>query len=120
VSRISGDFSPRRHCNDMTDEDWDRALADGFTKLGNRDLGMKGELAGSRYLADGIAHGKTWSSFTRPYKIRATDRITTAGKARARDACALAAEGVMTNGAVVRSPIIVMKLAPVGGVALGQ
>ncbi|HGL6715650.1 hypothetical protein NTJ56_08880 [Burkholderia contaminans] len=65
----------------MTDEDWDLALEDGFTKLGNRDLGMKGELAGSRYLADGFAQGKTWLSFTRPYKIRATDGITTAGKA---------------------------------------
>ena len=120
-SKISGDFSLRIHRDHMTDEDWNRALEDGFTKLGDWDLGMKGELAGSRYLADGFAQGKTWSSFAHSYKIPVTDRITTAGKAVRVLATpvTLAADGVMMIGAVVLSPIIVVMLAPVAGVALG-
>ncbi|WP_174931537.1 hypothetical protein [Burkholderia lata] len=120
-SKISGEFSLRLHRNDMTGEDWDRALEDGFTKLGSVDLGMTGALAGSRYLADGFAQGKTWSSFTHSYKIQVTDRITTAGKAVRVLATpvTLAADGVMMLGAVVLSPIIVVMLAPVAGVALG-
>ncbi|AKM41159.1 hypothetical protein NL30_15345 [Burkholderia contaminans] len=120
-SKISGKFSLRLHRSDMTEEDWDRALEDGFTKLGSVDLEMKGALAGSRYLADGFAQGKTWSSFTHSYKIQVTDRITSAGKAARVLATpvTLAADGVMMIGAVVLSPIIVVMLAPVAGVALG-
>ncbi|VWD32994.1 hypothetical protein [Burkholderia contaminans] len=120
-SKISGKFSLRLHRSDMTEEDRDRALEDGFTKLGSVDLEMKGALAGSRYLADGFAQGKTWSSFTHSYKIQVTDRITSAGKAVRVLATpvTLAADGVMMIGAVVLSPIIVVMLAPVAGVALG-
>ncbi|WP_175867311.1 hypothetical protein [Burkholderia contaminans] len=120
-SKISGKFSLRLHRSDMTEEDRDCALEDGFTKLGSVDLEMKGALAGSRYLADGFAQGKTWSSFTHSYKIQVTDRITSAGKAVRVLATpvTLAADGVMMIGAVVLSPIIVVMLAPVAGVALG-
>ncbi|WP_175813713.1 hypothetical protein [Burkholderia contaminans] len=120
-SKISGKFSLRLHRSDMTEEDRDRALEDGFTKLGSVDLEMKGALAGSRYLADGFAQGKAWSSFTHSYKIQVTDRITSAGKAVRVLATpvTLAADGVMMIGAVVLSPIIVVMLAPVAGVALG-
>ncbi|MDN7878176.1 hypothetical protein [Burkholderia aenigmatica] len=120
-SKISGKFSLRLPRNGMTDEDWDRAQEDGFTKLGSRDLEMNGVLDGSRYLADGFAQGKTWSSFEHSYRIQVTDRITTAGKAVRLLATpvTLAADGVMMVGAVVLSPVIVVMLAPVAGVALG-
>ncbi|KWC82038.1 hypothetical protein WL57_23055 [Burkholderia cepacia] len=120
-SKISGKFRLQLRRADMTDEGWDRALEDGFAKRESSDLEMKGELAGSRYLADGFAQGKTWSSFAHSYKIDVTDRITTAGKAVRVLATpvTLAADGVMMIGAVVLSPVIVVLLAPVAGVALG-
>jgi hypothetical protein len=77
-SKISGRFSRQRGRSDMTDDDWDRALEDGFTKHGGSGLEMKGELNGSRYLADGFTQGKTGSSFAHPYKTPVTDRLTTA------------------------------------------
>ncbi|WP_230950064.1 hypothetical protein [Burkholderia cepacia] len=96
-SKISGKFRLQLRRADMTDDDRDRALGDGFTTRGSRDLEMKGALAGSRYLADGFAQGKTWSSFAHSYKIDVTDRITTAGKALRVPATpvTLAADGVM-------------------------
>ncbi|AYQ38359.1 hypothetical protein CVS37_09765 [Burkholderia lata] len=120
-SKISGKFSLQLSRTNMTDDDWNRALEDGFTKRGSDGLEMGGALEGSRYLADGFAQGKTWSSFAHSYKIEVTDRITTAGKAVRLLATpvTLAADGVMMVGAVVLSPVIVVMLAPVAGVALG-
>ncbi|WP_254624718.1 hypothetical protein [Burkholderia diffusa] len=90
----------------MADDDRDRALADSFKKDGRFDPKMKGALDGSRYLADGFAQGKTWSSFAHSYAIQMTDRITTAGKAVRVLATpvTLAADGVMMAGAVVLLP----------------
>ncbi|WP_423370841.1 hypothetical protein [Burkholderia sp. LMG 32019] len=116
-SKISGKFRLQLRRADMTDDDWNRALEDGFTKRGSSDLEMKGALAGSRYRADGFAQGKTWSSFAHSYKIDVTDRITTAGKAVRVLATpvTLAADGVMMVGAVVLTPIAVVMIA---GIAL--
>ncbi|VWB65457.1 5-formyltetrahydrofolate cyclo-ligase [Burkholderia lata] len=120
-SKISGKFSLQLSRTGMTDDDWNRALEDGFTKRGSSGLEMTGVLDGSRYLADGFAQGKTRSSFAHAYKIQVTDRITTAGKAVRVLATpvTLAADGVMMIGAVALSPIIVVMIAPVAGVALG-
>jgi len=120
-SKISGKFSLQLSRTGMTDDDWNRALEDGFTKRGSSGLEMTGVLDGSRYLADGFVQGKTWSSFAHAYKIHVTDRITTAGKAVRVLATPVtfAADGVMMIGAVVLSPIIVVMLAPAAGVALG-
>ncbi|WP_321785061.1 hypothetical protein [Burkholderia pyrrocinia] len=119
--KISGKFRLELHRTDMTDDDRDRALADGFTNDGRDDLKMKGALDGLRYLADGFAQGKTWSSFAHSYTIQVTDRITTAGKAVRVLATpvTLAADGVMMVGAVVLLPVIVVVLAPSAGLALG-
>ncbi|HDR9585468.1 hypothetical protein [Burkholderia stabilis] len=119
--KISGKFELELHRSDMADDDWDRALADGFTSDGRNDLKMKGALDGTRYLADGFAQGKTWSSFAHSYTIQVTDRITTAGKAVRVLATpvTLAADGVMMIGAVVLSPVIVVMLLPAAGLALG-
>ncbi|WP_423379153.1 hypothetical protein [Burkholderia sp. LMG 32019] len=116
-SKISGKFWLQLRRADMTDDDWNRALEDGFTKRGSNDLEMKGALAGSRYRADGFAQGKTWASFAHSYKIDVTDRITTAGKAVRVLATpvTLAADGVMMVGAVVLTPIAVVMIA---GIAL--
>ncbi|WP_244136508.1 hypothetical protein [Burkholderia sp. BCC0405] len=63
----------------MTDKDWSRALEDGFTKRASSGLEMKGALDGSRYLVDGFALGKAWSSFAHLYK----SRLPTASRRRA-------------------------------------
>ncbi|MBZ5790316.1 hypothetical protein K8353_09360 [Burkholderia contaminans] len=114
-SKISGKFRLQLRRADMTDDDWNRALEDGFTKRGSNDLEMKDALAGSRYRADGFAQGKTWSSFAHSYKIDVTDRITTAGKAVRVLATpvTLAADGVMMVGAVVLTPIAVVMIASI-------
>ncbi|KEH15472.1 transmembrane protein, putative, partial [Medicago truncatula] len=57
-SKISGKFRLQLRRADMTDEGWDRAQEDGFANRGSSDLEMKGELAGSRYLADGFCTGQ--------------------------------------------------------------
>ncbi|WP_249744597.1 hypothetical protein [Burkholderia pyrrocinia] len=88
--KISGKFRLELRRTDMTDVDRDRALADGVTKDGRDDLKMKGALDGSRYLADGFAQGKTWSSFTHyPFVHDSGDRPHhdfRQGRSRARDA----------------------------------
>ncbi|AFQ48268.1 hypothetical protein GEM_1843 [Burkholderia cepacia GG4] len=120
-SKISGEYRLVLARAGVTDDDWARAQTDGFTKYHVGESSMDGTLNGSRYLADGFAQGKTWSSFSRAYTIQVDDRLTTGDKAVRVLATpvTLAADGVMMIGAVVLFPVIVVMLAPAAGLALG-
>ena len=108
--KITGDFD--LHIRDarkrMTADDYQRALADGFTER-DAQLVLRGSVSGTRYTTDGFKLDQNSSTFNKPYEISVTDAITPAGTAVRLLATpvTLAADGVLVIGAVVLSPLIV-------------
>lgn len=102
----------------MTADDYQRALADGFTEH-YTDLVLEGSVSGTRYTTEGFKLGQGSSAFNEPHEIDVTDVITPAGTAVRLlvTPVTLAADGVLMIGAIVLSPVIVPLV--VGGVAGG-
>ena len=119
--KINGEFD--LHIRDarkrMTADDYQRALADGFTERAAK-LVLLGSVSGTRYTTDGFKLDQNSSTFNEPYEISVTDAITPVGKAARLlvTPVTLAADGALVIGAVVLSPLIVpilmMGIAGVG------
>lgn len=118
--KINGEFG--LHIGDarkrMTADDYQRALADGFTEH-YTDLVLEGSVSGTRYRTDGFKLDQGSSAFNKPYEVDVTDVITPAGTAARLlvTPVTLAVDGVLMIGAVVLLPVILPLVA--GSVAAG-